>query len=933
MKTITFIRTALIAVIMLFATIVSGWAASIASLELGTASQSGNTTGAATFTTKDAGVNALPALTLTSGQQGQAGGAGYIGSKVWNTTGINTAAYWQFTITAASGKTIDVSSIALRMYRSSTGAASIALRSDADYTSNIGGVQSLPSATNTTITFSSLALTGKSAITFRVYGYGGSASAGTLRIGDGTASSLDVDVQGVVNSATSPVITASQSYTPTVGVPFSQQIGASNSPTSFALASGSVLPAGLSMSTGGLVTGTPTAAGSSSPSINATNGSGTSPDVAVGFTVGKGTQSVTFGVLSSKYTTDGDYTISATASSGLGVTFSSSLPGVATVTGTTVHIVGAGMTTITAAQAGDANWNAATSVDRTLTVTVPAAPQTITFNALSHGTYGSSYADLSASSTSGLSVSFASSNSTVATVTTGGVVTVVGPGTTTITATQAGNVSYNAATPVTQDLVVDVKPLTVTSPAVTSKTYDGLLAATITGSITGQLVGSDVVTLGGTGVFADVNVNTGIAVTPTYTLGGANAAKYSITQPTGMTGDITIASQTITFNTPIPAKLTTDAPFTVTATASSGLTVAFSSSNTSVATVLGSTVTIVGAGTATIYATQSGDGNYNAAPAGQNQALSVTYPAPVAAAASHLTGSSMYANWGTVAGATGYVLDVYTKSSGSPVTVSEGFDAGITAPANWTFTAIQSGSTYTSAGNYGASSPSLKLDATGDAIQTPTLASAATQMSFWLKGQTTTGSLLVEGYNGASWVTIENIVNPSNTAATHTYNSGSTPALPSSIVQFRYTYTKTLSNLSFDDVSYTYSSLTTTPISGSPFSVSGGSSVDYYLSGLALGTYYYTVKATDGTNTSAASSEITATLDILTNVNTPSSSAKIMASKGQLTVSGVSEFTVYNAQGVEVAIVKAANDYTSVALRSGIYFVKVAGKTQKVLVK
>ena len=59
--------------------------------------------------------------------------------------------------------------------------------------------------------------------------------------------------------------------------------------------------------------------------------------------------------------------------------------------------------------------------------------------------------------------------------------------------------------------------------------------------------------------------------------------------------------------------------------------------------------------------------------------------------------------------------------------------------------------------NYGLKSPSLKLDGTGDAVETPTLSSAATELAFWCKGQSTNAesALLIEGYNGSSWVNAE----------------------------------------------------------------------------------------------------------------------------------------------------------------------------------
>jgi hypothetical protein len=72
------------------------------------------------------------------------------------------------------------------------------------------------------------------------------------------------------------------------------------------------------------------------------------------------------------------------------------------------------------------------------------------------------------------------------------------------------------------------------------------------------------------------------------------------------------ASQTITFGA-IPAATFGEASFALTATSSSGLTVLYSSSNPLVATVTGNTVTLIGAGTTILTATQVGDSNFTAA--------------------------------------------------------------------------------------------------------------------------------------------------------------------------------------------------------------------------------------------------------------------------------------------------------------------------------
>lgn len=60
--------------------------------------------------------------------------------------------------------------------------------------------------------------------------------------------------------------------------------------------------------------------------------------------------------------------LSATASSGLAVTFTSTTPAVCGVSGSSLSLLGAGTCTVTASQAGDASFAAATPVARSFTV-------------------------------------------------------------------------------------------------------------------------------------------------------------------------------------------------------------------------------------------------------------------------------------------------------------------------------------------------------------------------------------------------------------------------------------------------------------------------------------------------------------------------------------------------------------------------------------
>ncbi len=84
--------------------------------------------------------------------------------------------------------------------------------------------------------------------------------------------------------------------------------------------------------------------------------------------VAKGDQTITFNALPSKTVGDDDFPPGATTTSGLPITYVSYNTAVATIVSGNIHIVAAGEAIINASQAGNANWNAATPVSQTLTV-------------------------------------------------------------------------------------------------------------------------------------------------------------------------------------------------------------------------------------------------------------------------------------------------------------------------------------------------------------------------------------------------------------------------------------------------------------------------------------------------------------------------------------------------------------------------------------
>ena len=152
-------------------------------------------------------------------------------------------------------------------------------------------------------------------------------------------------------------------------------------------------------------------------------------------------------------TVGGVTTASATATSGLPVSFSSTTPNICSVNGAVVTGIAAGSCTVAANQAGDATYNAAPQVTKTFTVKAKTnqSISAISFSPAALTVSGVTTA--SATATSGLPVSFRSTTPNICSVN-GAVVTGIAAGSCTVAANQAGDATYNAAPQVTKNITV-----------------------------------------------------------------------------------------------------------------------------------------------------------------------------------------------------------------------------------------------------------------------------------------------------------------------------------------------------------------------------------------------------------------------------------------------------------------------------------------------
>jgi uncharacterized protein (TIGR02145 family) len=243
---------------------------------------------------------------------------------------------------------------------------------------------------------------------------------------------------------------------------------------------------------------------------------------------------------------DADFALTATATSGLAVAYTSKTPAVCSVNGVNLSILSVGECQIEASQRDSVNYNPAVNVIKSIVV----GPKTITvMGANADKVYdGNTTATITGATLQGIvatddvtlilgSASFVDRNAG-----TGKVITVTSA---TLGGTMASNYSLTPFTGLTAN--ISKKTLSVTGATATNKTYNRTTEATVTGATLVGKLGSDVVNLTvGTATFDNKNVGTGKTVTVTgSTLNGGSAGNYTLTEISGLTADITKKTNSI----------------------------------------------------------------------------------------------------------------------------------------------------------------------------------------------------------------------------------------------------------------------------------------------------------------------------------------------------------------------------------------------------
>jgi hypothetical protein len=239
---------------------------------------------------------------------------------------------------------------------------------------------------------------------------------------------------------------------------------------------------------------------------------------------GKQDQTITFGALTNKTYGDADFTVSATASSGLPVSFSAS--GNCTVSGSTVHITSAGSCTITASQAGDTTYNAAPDVSQSFNIAK--APVTMIAGSYS-GTFDGSTHSPSACAVTGTykgALTCTNNPTSVGPNVSSGVVAPV--------LVLNGEIETNfAITPVDGTYDITAAPVTITAGSY-SGTYDGISHDISSCVVTADDPNTykDSLTCSNSSTSVGPNVGSG-TVTPSMNWGSELSTNYSVSYVNG----------------------------------------------------------------------------------------------------------------------------------------------------------------------------------------------------------------------------------------------------------------------------------------------------------------------------------------------------------------------------------------------------------------
>ena len=334
-------------------------------------------------------------------------------------------------------------------------------------------------ATFTNLTFAGTATTNYT-LTFAATGYTSQTSS-SFSVGVGAATKLVLTTSAATAKygqafATQPVVKVQDAG--------SNLVTASSAVVTASLSSGTVVGTGNATSSSGVATFSGLGITGVPGSYTVTYSSGSLTTASQVITVSKADQTVTLEDPADRAWLAETFVLSPTASSGLGVTLTSSTTSVCTVSTLTVTMLREGTCTLTAAQSGNENYNAASSVTQSFIISF-ATQATLSVSSSPTITYGST---MTLTTSGGSSTGAVSYGVTGDCSISGSTLTATGDATATcaVTATKDGDSQYSQAT-ATQTVTIAKSPSnTITFASLENRSWSSSIFAVLPTSTSGD---------------------------------------------------------------------------------------------------------------------------------------------------------------------------------------------------------------------------------------------------------------------------------------------------------------------------------------------------------------------------------------------------------------------------------------------------------------
>jgi len=444
---------------------------------------------------------------------------------------------------------------------------------------------------------------------------------------------------------------------------------------------------------------------------------------------------------------DADQSLTVSSSSNLAVTVASLTPLNCTIVAGKIHAVAPGSCLITADQAGDSTYAAATQVQKSITINKSA--QTISFTQPLNMTFNDADQSLTVSSNSGLAVALSSSTTSVCTIVSNKIHTVTA-GTCTVAANQSGDSNYSPAAQVAYSITISRLTSSIGISGVNSYAFNGTAQGPSSSNVTGSQgsITYSYLGIGSTNYSATAtrptnagtySVTATVAEDSGYSSATSTPFAFSIEQISESSG-LVITSVATTYGTNL--SLTTSG-------ASGGAGAVTFNVDSGPCTRSGSILTPTAAGTCMVTATKATDGNYLAT-SSSSTAITVS---PKGLTISGLTGVSKEFDRGFAGTATG--TPTLVGKVGSDDVLLGGTPAFTFASANVAngISVLASGYTLTgsTATNYTLTQPTVTANITPKAARVAATNTTVAYGSAVTSGFTTSGFISPDAVGSASY--------------------------------------------------------------------------------------------------------------------------------------------------------------------------------------